>query len=62
MQRGGKNGRASNRYGEAEHNVINTSRSEALKLYAIYPPPEHLDGTIRKTKVEAEEHERMHHH
>ena len=42
--------------------MINTSRSEALKLYAIYPPPEHLDGTIHKTKAEAEEYERMHHH
>lgn len=37
-----------------EHNVINTSSKEALKLYTIYTPPEHADGTIHKTKAEAE--------
>src|SRR5688572_22374543 len=31
-----------------EHNVINTSRSELLKLYTIYSPPEHPDGTMTK--------------
>ncbi|MBI5530831.1 MAG: cupin domain-containing protein [Candidatus Doudnabacteria bacterium] len=43
----------------AKHNVINTSGSEILKLYTIYSPAEHKDGTIRKTKAEAlanEEH------
>lgn len=45
-----------------EHNVINTSQSEALKLYTIYTPPEHPDGTIHKTKAEAEEYEKKHHH
>ena len=44
-----------------EHNVVNTSASEALKLYSIYTPPEHPDGTIHKTKAEAEEYERKHH-
>ena len=44
-----------------EHNVINTSSTEALKLYTVYTPPEHPDGTIHKTKVEAEEYERTHH-
>ena len=44
-----------------EHNVINTSATEALKLYTIYTPPEHPDGTIHKTKGEAEEYERHHH-
>ncbi len=39
-----------------EHNVINTSLTEALKLYTIYTPPEHPDGTIHKIKAEAEAH------
>lgn len=38
----------------AEHNVINISDSEALKLYTIYAPPHHKDGIERKTKMEAE--------
>lgn len=44
----------------AEHNVINTSTAEELKLYTIYSPPNHPDGTIHKTKEEAmaaEKHE-----
>ena len=45
----------------AEHNVINTSSTEALKLYTLYMPPEHPDGTIHKNKAEAEEYEREHH-
>ena len=44
-----------------EHNVVNTSASEALKLYSIYTPPEHPDGTVHKTKAEAEEYEKKHH-
>lgn len=36
-----------------KHNVINTSASEELKLYTIYAPPNHPDGTIHKTKQEA---------
>ncbi|EKE13318.1 MAG: hypothetical protein ACD_13C00038G0004 [uncultured bacterium] len=35
------------------HNVINTSGSEDLKLYTIYSPAHHPDGTIHKTKEEA---------
>lgn len=35
------------------HNVINTSNGH-LKLYTIYSPPNHPDGTIHKTKAEAE--------
>ncbi|MFH1608708.1 MAG: cupin domain-containing protein [Patescibacteria group bacterium] len=38
----------------AEHNVVNTSDTEKLKLYTIYSPAEHQDGVIRKTKEEAE--------
>jgi len=36
-----------------KHNVINTSQEKELKLYTIYSPPEHKDGTIHKTKEEA---------
>jgi mannose-6-phosphate isomerase-like protein (cupin superfamily) len=34
------------------HNVTNTG-SEDLKLYTLYSPPNHPDGTIHKTKAEA---------
>jgi mannose-6-phosphate isomerase-like protein (cupin superfamily) len=37
----------------AKHNVTNTSKTAELKLYTIYSPPEHIDGTVRKTKAEA---------
>lgn len=37
----------------AKHNVINTGK-EYLKLYSIYSPPHHFDGTIHRTKEEAE--------
>jgi mannose-6-phosphate isomerase-like protein (cupin superfamily) len=43
----------------ANHNVLNTSTTENLKLYTIYSPPEHRDGVVRKTREEAmaqEEH------
>ena len=36
------------------HNVINTG-SGPLKLYTVYSPPAHKDGTVEKTK--ADEHE-----
>ena len=36
-----------------QHNLINTSETESLKLYTIYTPPQHKDGTIHKTKAEA---------
>lgn len=35
------------------HNVINTSQTDELKLYTLYSPPNHPDGTIHKTKAEA---------
>ncbi|MFA5755387.1 MAG: cupin domain-containing protein [Candidatus Paceibacterota bacterium] len=38
----------------AQHNVINVSDSEQLKLYTIYSPAHHLDGIVRLTKEEAE--------
>jgi mannose-6-phosphate isomerase-like protein (cupin superfamily) len=37
-----------------EHNVINTSAAEPLKLYTLYSPPEHADGTVHHTKAAAE--------
>lgn len=41
----------------AEHNVINSSDSEDLKLYTIYSPAHHKDGIIRATKEEADANE-----
>jgi len=38
------------------HNVINASKTEKLKLYTLYSPPNHPDKTVHKTKAEAEEH------
>ncbi|NLX09581.1 MAG: cupin domain-containing protein [Chloroflexi bacterium] len=38
----------------AEHNVTNVSESELLQLYTVYTPPEHPDGTIHRTKAEAD--------
>ena len=38
---------------DAQHNVINTSGTEALKLYTIYSPAHHKDGIVRATKEEA---------
>lgn len=37
----------------AQHNVINTSDADELKLYTIYSPPHHKDGIVRATKEEA---------
>jgi mannose-6-phosphate isomerase-like protein (cupin superfamily) len=40
----------------AWHNVINTG-SDDLKLYTLYSPPNHKDGTVHATKAdEQEEH------
>lgn len=36
-----------------QHNVINTSNTDELKLYTLYSPPNHPDGTIHKTKEDA---------
>jgi len=38
----------------ANHNVINSSDSEALKLYTIYSPAHHQDNVIHNTKEQAE--------
>jgi mannose-6-phosphate isomerase-like protein (cupin superfamily) len=37
----------------ARHNVRNTGQ-EPLKLYTIYAPPHHADGTVQHTKAEAD--------
>jgi mannose-6-phosphate isomerase-like protein (cupin superfamily) len=36
------------------HNVINVSKTKPLKLYTIYSPPNHPDGTVHRTKHDAE--------
>ncbi len=40
----------------ARHDVINTG-SDALKLYTIYSPPEHRDGVVHRTRMDAEKSE-----
>ena len=37
----------------ASHNIINTG-SAPLKLYTIYAPPNHRDGTVHRTREDAE--------
>jgi mannose-6-phosphate isomerase-like protein (cupin superfamily) len=36
------------------HNVINASATKPLKLYTVYTPPQHKDGTVHKTKADAD--------
>ena len=43
------------------HNVVNNSKTGQCKLYTIYSPPNHPDGTIHKTKKEADEAEEHEH-
>lgn len=38
----------------ARHNVLNTSSEHELKLYTLYAPPHHKQGTIHATKAEAQ--------
>jgi mannose-6-phosphate isomerase-like protein (cupin superfamily) len=42
------------------HNVINTGDGP-LKLYSIYSPPEHPDGTVHVTKADADAAEAAEH-
>jgi len=44
----------------AEHNIINTSETENLKLYSVYSPPNHKDGTVHATKADAAADEEEH--
>ena len=41
------------------HNVVNTG-TEPLRLYSIYTPPEHPEGTVHQTKAEADAAEHDH--
>ena len=41
----------------AQHNVINLSDSEDLKLYTLYAPSHHKDGIVRATRDEAMAHD-----
>ncbi|MEI7513104.1 MAG: cupin domain-containing protein [bacterium] len=41
----------------AEHNVINVSETESLKLYTIYSPAHHKDQIVRETKADAMKNE-----
>lgn len=43
-----------------QHNVINTSTEKELKLYTIYSPPNHPDGTVHTTREDAMAHEEPH--
>lgn len=36
-----------------EHNIINTSETEEMKLYTVYSPPNHRDGIVHATKTDA---------
>jgi mannose-6-phosphate isomerase-like protein (cupin superfamily) len=36
------------------HNIINTGKTD-MKLYTIYSPPEHRDGTVHRTKADVQE-------
>ncbi|HEU4319487.1 MAG TPA: cupin domain-containing protein [Acidimicrobiia bacterium] len=41
------------------HNVVNTG-DQHLKVYSIYSPPEHPDGTVHRTKADADADEHDH--
>lgn len=42
-----------------KHNFKNAG-SEDLKLYTVYAPPQHKDGTVHKTKADADKDEEDH--
>lgn len=43
-----------------QHNIINTSSSEDLKMYTIYSPAHHPPGTLHVSKSEALQAETKH--
>jgi mannose-6-phosphate isomerase-like protein (cupin superfamily) len=43
------------------HNIINTSATEKMRLYTVYSPANHPDMTVHKTKEEAEKAEAEEH-
>lgn len=42
-----------------QHNIINTG-SDKMKIYTVYSPAQHPDGTVHATKAEAEADENDH--
>lgn len=42
------------------HNIINTSADKPMKLYTVYAPPNHKDGTVHVTKADAQADEAEH--
>ncbi|CAN5582437.1 hypothetical protein BH10ACI1_BH10ACI1_25950 [soil metagenome] len=38
----------------AAHNIVNLSKTEDLKLYTIYSPPNHKDAVVKATKLDAQ--------
>lgn len=44
-----------------QHNIVNVSEEDDLKIYTIYSPPNHPPQTIHKTLKEAMEAEEEHH-
>ena len=40
----------------SKHNIINTGEQDSLKLYTIYSPPNHKDGTVHATRSDAAKH------
>lgn len=45
----------------SKHNVVNEGDVD-VKLYTIYSPAEHPDGTVHATKAEADVYAQEHHH
>ncbi len=43
-----------------KHNIINTSETEFMKLYTVYSPAHHKDGTVHKTKEDASKDQEDH--
>ncbi len=43
----------------ARHNVVNTGPGD-LRLYTVYAPPQHAQGTIHRTKADADADEADH--
>ncbi|RPI25336.1 MAG: cupin domain-containing protein, partial [Actinobacteria bacterium] len=41
------------------HNVVNTGDDD-MRLYSIYAPPQHPDGTVHRTKADADADEHEH--
>lgn len=45
----------------SQHNIINLSETEDLKLYTVYSPAHHPEGTVHVTKAEAMAAEELEH-